>query len=239
MARDMALAGVDRSELTPPPPVEKPKGFRNKLSNFWYHYKFVVLVVAFFAGLAIWFVVDFATENPPDYTVIAVTEEPLGEIWTDELRRYLADCAEDLDVDGHVEVAVENLSPYFYTENAPTLGGGDADRLQTVLASGEVMLFAFDPYCYDRFTETVSAATSEGFVFFDELATEAEHYNSELCAWNWLDDKRRENYDLSNLSQNMYFGVRKPQGPAGGSDSVKLAEQGKGLIDRLIRSAIY
>ncbi len=239
MARNMALAGVDRSELTPPPPVEKPKGFFNKLSNFWYHYKFVVLVVAFFAGLAVWFVVDFATENPPDYTIMVVTEEPLGEIWTDEMRRYLADCAEDIDGDGHVEVAIENLSPYFYTEYAPTLGRADADRLQTVLASGEVMLFAFDPYCYDRFTETVSAAASEGFVFFDALDTDVEQYDEQRCAWNWLDDDRRANYDLSNLSQNMFFGVRKPQGTAGGSDSVKIAEDAKGLIDRLIESAVY
>jgi len=239
MAREMALAGVDRSELTPPPPVQEPKGFFNKLSNFWYHYKFVVLVVAFFAGLAIWFVVDFATENPPDYAVVVVTEEPLGEIWTDELRRYMADCAEDVDGDGHVEVDVENLSPYFYSEYAPTLGRADADRLQTVLASGEAMVFVFDPYCYDRFTGTVEAAASEGFTFFEPLDTDAEKYNKDIGAWNWLDDTRRENYDLSNLSQNMYFGVRKPQGTAGGSDSVKIAEDGKGLIARLIQSAVY
>ena len=33
MARGMALAGVDPSELAPPPPIKKPEGFFEKLSN--------------------------------------------------------------------------------------------------------------------------------------------------------------------------------------------------------------
>ena len=239
MARGMALAGVDRSQLTPPPPPQKPKGFFNKLSNFWYHHKLAVLLALFFGGLAIWFVVDFVTDNPPDYTVIMVTEEPLGEIWTDEVRRYIADCAEDLDGDGHVEVQVENLSPYYYTEYAPTLGRADADRLQTSLVSAETMLYAFDPYCYEQFMQTVAAAASEDYAFFNVLDVDNAHYDVAVGAWNWLDDQRRGDYDLSNLSQNMYFGVRKPQGTADGTKAQQLAEDGERLIRKLMESAVY
>lgn len=239
MARGMALAGVDRSELTPPPPPQKPKGFLNKLSNFWYHHKIAVLLTLFFGGLAIWFAVDFITDNPSDYTVIMVTEEPLGEIWTDEVRRYIADCADDIDGDGYVEVTVENLSPYYYTEYAPTLGRADADRLQTSLVSGETMLYVFDPYCYEQFTQTIASTTSEGYVFFQTIDTDNAHYDANVGAWNWLDDHRRDDYDLSNVSQNMYFGVRKPQGTAGGADAHKLAEDGERLIEKLMESAVY
>ncbi len=57
---------------------EKPKGFKKKLENFWYHYKAAVLIVAFFVFSATYLAVDYLRKKEPDM-VLAYVSETYGD----------------------------------------------------------------------------------------------------------------------------------------------------------------
>lgn len=233
MAREMALAGVDPSELAPPPPPKEPKTFREKCSNFWYHYKPFVIIGAFLLVVGGWLLVQTLTKDTPDYHVVAVTELPLYNEELDGMEGYLAAHGEDIDGDGKIEVEVENLTPSFYDEMAPNVGHADMQKLMSYLSTGERMMFVFDQVSFEGFSETVASVTSEGYTFFAPLHTSSDNYDENEHYWNWIGDERVAEYGLSELPENVYFGVRSPEGMADRDKSHTLYEQGLILIENL------
>ncbi len=238
MAREMALAGVDRSELTPPPPPEKPRTVVGKLQNLWYHYKVPILIGTALLVMVCWFGYDILTKNPADYNVVVVTETPLIRTETDALQAYIGECGEDVDGDGEVEVAIENLLP---NSNVGGQGGtlADQQKLQTYLASGERVLFVFDRASYTAFCNTIDVA--EDYEFFLALDTASESYDPEEHYWCWSEDVRvKPNADLASMPADMLFGVRDPDYISLSVSSKKsqtLCEQGAALITKIIETA--
>lgn len=233
MAREMALAGVTPEELTPPPPPEPPKGFRNQCANFWYHYKPFIIVGALLLLIGGGLLLKTLTTNKPDYQVVLITEMPRYVEELDGLEALLESVGEDVDGDGTVEVEVENLTPAFYDVAAPTLGEADMQKLMTYLSTGERMIFVFDRQSYEGFEKTIVNVTSEGFQFFEPLSTDAAGYNTEEHYWNWIGDPRLAEYGLSDMDDDLFFGVRSPEGMAARSKSRELCEQGLVLIQNL------
>ncbi|MBQ3093624.1 MAG: hypothetical protein IJC52_00480 [Clostridia bacterium] len=238
MARDMALAGVDRSTLTPPPPPEKPKGFSAKCRNVWYHYKPLLIGGGLFLLLVLWLVIQTVTNNPPDYTVVVVTELPLLSGETAAMEEYLALGGTDLDGDGEIEVTIENLNPNFHDEMAPTIGHADMQKLMSVLATGEHMLFAFDKASYDGFIETVENVTDgDDYRFLAPIATTSSDYNADDGTWSWKNDARRTDMGLAGLPEDMVFGVRTVDGTADNQQSLALHDAGEALLIQLSETA--
>ncbi len=235
MAREMALAGVDRSELTPPPPPQKPQTLEGKWQNFWYHYK-----VPFVAGLVIVFmaailIVKTVTADPADYEVVVVTDYALMPQDLEGLEQYMASCAADLDGDGKVEVSIENLVPHYTAGGDSSVAFADQQKLTNYLATGDKMLFVFDRISYDVFSQTIAATTDEDYRFFAPLHTTADGYDSDAHHWCWSNDLRRTEEALADLPEDLLFGVRTPQGTAG--QSVAQYENGILLIEALIASS--
>ena len=238
MARGMALAGVDPSELTPPPPPKKPKTFKEKWSNYWYHYKTHTFAALFLVFLCVWFVCDKVGDNPADYQVVAVTELPLLEEEISQLSSYLAANGEDLDGDGTVEVKIESLVPSYYDLQAPTVGRADNDKLMAYLTTGEKMLFVFDRVSHDGFMKKVEDVTEEGYTFFAELPTAAADYHVDERVWSWENDSARTLFStFGDLPDELLFGVRAPVGTASGEQSVRDHKNGEALLLKLIASA--
>lgn len=233
MAREMALAGVDRSELTPPPPPEKPRTFKGKWDNFWYHYKAAFWVVTVIVVIAAVIVVQTVTKDPVDYEVVAVTELALFPTEIDALEQYLLSCGEDLDGDGKVEVKVENLVPTFDADGSSSIGFADQQKLINHIAAGEKMLFVFDRLSYEDFCVSIAEVTSEEYAFFAPLDIADGGYDAEGHYWCWSEDERRATEGLSDLPAELFFGVRTPEGTAGGNKSAQLYEQGKALVEAL------
>lgn len=55
--------------------MEKPKGFKKKLENFWYHYKIVVLIVLFFVASALYLSWDVLKKQDPDMVLTYAARE--------------------------------------------------------------------------------------------------------------------------------------------------------------------
>lgn len=238
MARDFALAGVDREEVqNAPPPERPPRDFFDVMSDFWYHHKPFVILGGFLLFVAGWLLVTTLLDNPPDYRVVVVTERPFAAKEREALESYLAQGGVDLDGDGKVEVLVDSLSPNYYDELAPTVGKADNDKLQSHLATGEVMMFVFDPEGYEGFGETLDNVFDAEYEFFATLNTTSEHYNAQEHYWNWKGDKRIAEFGMASFPEELYFCVRYPGGTAGGKDSTQMSKDGVALLEKLISTA--
>lgn len=235
MARGMALAGVDPSELAPPPPVKKPEGFFEKLSNFWYHYKPHTIACILLLLLGGWLLYQTLTSNPADYNVVVVTELPLLPEETQAFKDFLAAYGEDVDGDGQVEIDIENLTPSYYDELAPNIGRSDNDKLMAHLSTGERMLFVFDPPSYDGFMKTVDGVAEEGYEFFAALPVQSPDYNAQECYWSWR-AVQQTSEAFSKLPADMRFGVRNPVGTASNDRAVTDHQHGEALLVTMIEA---
>jgi len=238
MAREMALAGVDRSELTPPEPPKAPQGIRAKWQNLWYHYKWLILFVGFLLILGLLFTYQTLTRDPADYEVIAVTEYAILPPEQEALEAYMASCAQDVDGDGKIEIDIVNLTPSYSTDVAPGIGHSDAQKLISSLSTGENMLYVFDDVSLQGFLDTVSEVTTDDYWFFAPLDTTSASYDEEICCFDWADDARRDQPALQTMPDHLLFGVRTPEGTASGAASVAMYTHGKALIEKLADTAL-
>ena len=229
MAREMALAGVDRSQLTPPPPPEKPRTFQDKWHNFWYHYKIAFWVVVALVAIAVTILVQTVTADPADYDVVVVTQTAMYTTELDALEAYLAAKGTDLDGDGKVEVSAENLVPSFDADGTTAIGFADQQKLVNYIAAGEKMLFVFDELSYVGFCDSISQVTSEEYEFFAPLDTASAAYDA-AHRYARLD----VDFGTEQMFGDLVIGVRTPEGTAGNREAVTLYEQGKALIESLI-----
>ena len=228
MAREMALAGVDRSQLTPPPPPEKPHTLKEKWHNFWYHYKVAFWIVAALAAIAVTIIVQTVTADPADYEVVVVTQAAMYTAELDALEAYLASRGEDLDGDGKIEVSAENLVPSFDADGTTSIGFADQQKLVNYIAAGEKMLFVFDELSYKGFRDSIAQVTSEDYEFFAPLDIAAATYDPEHRYVGLGAD-----FGLETQFADLVIGVRTPEGTAGNREAVTLYEQGKALVEAL------
>ena len=238
MAREMALAGVNREELKPPEPPKAPEGWESKWQNIWYHHKWLLLFLAFLSVLALVLLHQTLTKDNPDYEVIVVTELAILPPEQEALEAYLAACGADVDEDGKVEVSIVNLTPSYASDVAPGIGHSDAQKLISSLASGENMLYVFDDVSLRGFLDTVSDVTDEDFWFFAPLNTTSSLYDAELCCFDWAQDPRRNSDALATMPEHMWFGVRTADGTASRPSSTAMYENGKCLLENLANTAV-
>lgn len=215
MAREMYLVGVSEEELRPDPKPEGPKTPKDKLPNFWYHYKWPVIigaVVLVFAGVLIG---QMVTRDDPDYTIILATDGYVSQAAADRLGEELQAYGRDLDGDGKVEVSVETL----VTGDATQIGMANKTKLMAHLSSGDVMFFIFDKASYEG---TIEPQLQDGYQFFTPLDVDVPGMQEGGRYWNWKDDPLREQEGLGEFPADLYFGVREATGTAAGQNSQQM-----------------
>lgn len=204
MAREMYLAGVSEEELRPDPKPEKPKTFKARLQNFFYHYKWVVLTtIAVVAVLAV-MIWQAVTRVEPDYTLLLVTEKHYGAEALQYFENALIACGEDVNNDGVVKVQITNC--FLNSSADPRLSMVNAQMLQVHLAARDVMLFAFEPEKYvwlTALTEKNAETTAALFVPFGANAASGESVSYRL----WEKSKHADAAS-AQLPESLYFAVR-------------------------------
>ncbi len=83
---------------------EKPKGFKKKLENFWYHYKVLVLFLAFVIFSVVYLGADVMRKQDPDMTTVYVSDVYGSEIQFRRVEPSVAEIVEDLNGDGRVRL---------------------------------------------------------------------------------------------------------------------------------------
>ena len=76
---------------------------RKKVDNFWYYYKFHVLIGAFLLFMVVVFVKDMLSKVDYDYDIAFVTDYMIADEDSQALQSYFEANAEDLNGDGEVQ----------------------------------------------------------------------------------------------------------------------------------------
>ena len=128
---------------------------RKKLDNFWYYYKYHVLIGAFVLCMLIVFVKDMLEKVDYDYEIGFVTDYIMTEEEISALQQVFEQDAEDLNGDGEIHVAVYN-----YTLPDENQEGYDMQlfmagqtRFTVDMQEGTSMIFFISPVNYEKYKD--------------------------------------------------------------------------------------
>lgn len=229
MAREMYLVGVSEEELKPTPKAEPPRTPKEKWSNIWYHYKWLIIGGAFgIIALAV-LIGQTLSVNRPDYTVIVMTKAAYPDMVMDPFSQFLEKYGQDIDGDGEVEVQTINC---FMGDQSSQSYYTNSQVMQAHLVAGDVMLYAFEPAYLKQYCELLDR---DDLHFLTDLEVESDGLSEDRLSWNWNGDSRvTGDVVLSTMPQDLCFGVRTAIGTA--EESVEMQKQCLDLLYALIQN---
>lgn len=126
------------------------KGFKNKLANFMYHYKWFLIFGVFFTAVVAFLIITTVTREKGDIRVLSFSSD--GDIATalmyknNDLSFALTQYTEDFDENGYVHVELFNMNlsedqdyNYFYTNQTKLFSEVSLGEAQIFIADREVL----------------------------------------------------------------------------------------------------
>ena len=138
---------------------------RKKVDNFWYYYKFHVLIGAFLSK------VDY------DYDIAFVTDYMIADEDSQALQSYFEANAEDLNGDGEVHVQIQNyvLPPDDAQGYDPQMLAAGQTKMTVDLQEGTSMIFFISQQNFEKFKDAgVFPEKLEDFAKVEDCAAYAE-----------------------------------------------------------------
>lgn len=102
--------GEIEPEAKPSDVAIKPRTFSERLSNFWYHFKFHTILTLLFVIIIAIVTVQCATREKFDFSVLYFTYTPAIDAQLDNVEEYFEKYATDIDGNGEVNIQVVNCS---------------------------------------------------------------------------------------------------------------------------------
>lgn len=179
---------------------KKEMTFTEKLSNFWYHHKWPVLVAAFFIVVFGYITYDTITRDKPDITVLNLTDNG-GNLRNPYISEFFEKFCDDFNGDGEVHVTVIDIpinpdSTDYASANAVSA------KLISQFQSGEAVLLIFDEKAFDK-VEPEKTLT-------DMTALFPENENCVNIGYKLTSEKLSVDWKWEAIPQNMYLGIRTP-----------------------------
>ncbi len=128
----------------------KPKGFKAKIENFWYHYKYHTIAISIvFITLAV-SIAQCCSKPDYDYKIVVATRSmtlstPQLEAITEELEQY----GKDVNGDGEVNLLLVDCTVDGNTSDYQTLIGKQQKLQALLMTDTEAMLFLTDTKCLE------------------------------------------------------------------------------------------
>lgn len=164
---------IEESELIHEEKIEyeKPKGFK-KVVNFFYHYKWHVVVVVFFAVVIGFMVYDLVKKEDGDIRVLLVTKDKQisNEITykVKDIELALEKYCPDFDDSGYVHVEVYNIDLCPNGQSEYELS--QVSKVMSELMLGEAQMFIVDSAAF----ESITSGNESTFVELSELYPDCE-----------------------------------------------------------------
>lgn len=146
---------------------EELHGFK-KLSNFFYHYKWHVIVGVFFTAVIIFFAYDLIKKEDGDVRVLVVSKEPSiarqVAYKTKDFELAFEKYCPDFDDSGYIHVDVYNID---LSENAQQdYMLASTTKLFGEISYGEAQMYILDTPSFESITD---GGSTDGFVDIGEL----------------------------------------------------------------------
>lgn len=201
-------AGVIGSEDIPiEKEPERVYSTRDKIGNFFYHYKGYIIAGVLLAVLVGFFIYDMATKISPDVSVMYIATDPRIELITDKIEAALEPYCKDYNGDGHVFVSVSYMPAAVDTSEGST-GLYYAQSYQTKLVaefqSADTIIVLTDDETNKSF------GLDDGEVLGDLTQIYPDDKNATKFGYklNATDFAKDIGYD--KLSDKLIIGFRKP-----------------------------
>ena len=227
MARERYLLHVSEEDLQPTESIGAPTTAKGKWENFWYHYKFPALLLAFVIVAAIVMTVQLLTRETYDYTVTLVTERGLAPNTVELMKAELLPFAQDEDQNGEVSLLVDNIP---LTSSGIGDGYEGYQKLMTVIGSGDFMLFAVEKDVYNKhLKETLEADGT----FFRPIVTSN---GDTVERWEWNAKHALKDAELMQVwyTKDFVWFVRAASGLAAGEKSEAASDAHLRLLETYV-----
>ncbi len=200
---------------------------KQKIENFWYHYKWhTILSLAVAFALAVG-VTQCATRVKYDQTCILYCDRVVPDNTVAALERQLQALVTDADGNGEALLELVNVSYDADSTAGGNLAMTNSQKLMAMTASADYALYVVDAYGYDRLMKQENMQLFEQYDFLP-------HQNG--TAWNWKGSALQKALQGKNLPENLYFCIRKVAGTSAETDE-KAQEQAR-LAEHLVQALI-
>lgn len=127
-----------------------PKTFSQKLENFWYHYKVVTLLTAFFVFVFGVLTYTFLTREKYDFSVAIVTQDAKNYT-TLEAKQLLDKISPDVDKNGKVNININDINIKSGESPSNSVAG---QKLMTSFIDESTVIYIIDPKVINENIET-------------------------------------------------------------------------------------
>ena len=187
----------------------RPKTFKEKWDNYWYHYKLVTWLAVFVVFVVGWFVKDIFFGEKYDLVINIASKYTFSAI-NEEMGSDAAQYAEDYDGNGKKSVQVNEMQVNYDGTggtNQTTMVG--EQKILAVLNAGVDLVFILDKQTYDQLI-----GSNDGETIFTDLS---EHYpdQPELVQGDKVLMKQTElgkKWRMDAVDSELYLCVRKIEG---------------------------
>lgn len=195
----LELKKMQQGEMKPEPKPSEvaivPKTFKEKVQNYWFHFKWHTIGVAFLVFVITFLTVQCANREKYDYQVIYFAYEACLDVQLDKLEEYLEKYSKDIDGDGNVNAMVINCS-FTESENAQYKSSIFTKVQTQIVGNNDAIMYIVDEDAY----EYLDGIIEDGF-FEDEPVSFAEDFY-----------EFTENQDFGRLPEGLRVGLRRISG---------------------------
>ncbi|MBQ1433966.1 MAG: hypothetical protein IIZ09_12800 [Ruminococcus sp.] len=177
--------------------IEKPTGMA-AVSNFWYHYKTIVIVCSVICAMVGYAVYTQVTRKRDDLTIILTSTCGLEEKG-EELEKFFEKYTDDVDGNGYVHVGIIDvpMNPIMDENMQNTY----MQKLSAQLQIGEGMIMITDSYTKPECVELLKDDLEKDFPGNKYIDEKGFSFDSKVMA---------EELDFDMLPNDVHMSIRKP-----------------------------
>ena len=189
--------------------------WKERLSHFWYYYKWPVMITALVVIILAFFTVQCANRTKADYSVVLYLNQSVSLEQRIALQEMLARSGEDINGDGKVEVEVFDVS---FSNKETNTNVVSANRIKAMgqMSLSDTMIHITDEVRFPEYKE---------YDLFQQLGWLPDR---EGYAWDWQGSELELTLTEFGLPEHLYFSLRRIEGTA--------VEDDAGVDERLAQS---
>ena len=215
--------------------AKRKSKFLEKLENFWYYYKWwVILGVIFLMGIivAVNFVSSLTEDEAGDLKIVSVFSHPLTANEYD-IEKRVTDCIEDINGDGATNAV---LKQYYITEEQKTNDDQVAKgQFEALLRAGNGDVMIFDEPNLEAYIKKDIFKPLDNSEFLSDIPEEYIVYQNDIPVAVKL-EKSKILIDMGFIIDEVYAGIMfVPDNPA--EETVKSRQSAELVLKKLLEQA--
>lgn len=180
------------------PEKPEPMTFGKKLENFWYHYKWTVIIAVVAIGFGVYMIAELLSNTQPDMIVLCTVDNGLM-YRADEVEGFFKKYGEDLNGDGEVYIQVI-FTPMDASSGGDQLTQSYETKLYSNLSNADAVLFITDEASIFSI-EQVAFQDMSGKLDSEYVSGDSLSLNGKLV---------RDSFNWAQMPEDMVIKMREP-----------------------------